>query len=181
MKKTSLAIAIAALLSAGINTSLWAESPTMHDNDQMRGEKMDGEQMHDKSMDENESSQPSTMPSGAVKQDRVTQSTMMQPKSDIQPADYLKKEIITSNGESIGTIEKLVISKKDNTVHAISGVGGFMGIGEKVVAIPVNQLRVQGDSLVLSAEITEDSLKQEKKYEKSEFSAFEVKSNTSNY
>lgn len=176
MKKTSLAIAIAALLSAGINTSLWAESPAMDDRDQMHDNSMDG-----KSMGENEPSQPSTMPSGAVKRDRVTQSTMMQPKSDIQHDDYLKKEIITSNGESIGTIEQLVISKEDNTVYAISGVGGFMGIGEKVVAIPVNKLRVQGDSLVLSAEITEDSLKQEKKYEKSEFSAFEVKSNTSKY
>ena len=142
MRKTSLAVTIAALLSAGINTNLWAESP---------------------SVDSNTTRQSSTMPNTA----------------DILPINYLKKEIITAKGDSVGKIDKLVISNVDHTVHAVLDVGGFLGIGAKDVAIPVNQLRVKGDKLVLSSGVTEDSLKQEKKYEKAEFSAFEVNSESS--
>lgn len=142
MKKTSLAVTIAALLTAGINTNLWAESP---------------------SADGNTTSQYSSMPSSP----------------NILPTDYLKKEVITSKGDSVGKIDKLVINNVDHDVYAILDVGGYLGMGGKDVAIPVNQLQLQDDKLVLSPGVTEDSLKLEKKYEKSEFSAFEVNSESS--
>ena len=106
---------------------------------------------------------------------RPNQSSMMPDSVDILPVNYLDKEVITSNGESVGKIDRLVINNTDHAAYAILSVGGFLGMGDKEVAIPVNQLRVQGNKWELPSTVTKKSLMQEKMYEESEFSAFEMK------
>jgi hypothetical protein len=160
MRKTSIVVAVSALLSASISTSLWAESkPMVSDMD----------------------SQSSTMSTSEVNREKARLVSTIQDTMDIQPPKYINKEIITSKGKSIGKIDKLVMSKKDNSVYAISGVGGFFGIGQKELAIPIAKLKLQNDKFVLYSGISEESLKQENEYEKAEFSAFEEKSNSSRY
>jgi hypothetical protein len=53
--------------------------------------------------------------------------------------------------------------------YAVIGVGGFLGLGEKDVVIPANELQVTGDRVQLSSNITEDQLKQMPKYDKSQY------------
>ena len=54
-----------------------------------------------------------------------------------------------SNGtENIGKIEDLIVGR-DKVLFAIIGVGGFLGIGERLVAIPYNSLAVTSQSIVL--------------------------------
>ena len=151
MKKTSIAVAVAALLSVGLSTSLWADS-----------------------MSTNKDTNAMTPVSQANSESQmISQSTGMPDTAAIELKDYKGKEVITSKGDSVGTIDKLVTYHLDNTVYAVVGVGGFLGMGEKDAAIPINQLRSQGDKWVLSSRVTKDSLKKGMKYEKSEFSAFE--------
>ncbi len=83
-------------------------------------------------------------------------------------------DVIASNGDSVGEIDNLVTYHNDNTaVYAVVDVGGFLDFDDEKAAIPINQHRAQGDKWVLSSGITKDSLKNEMKYEESEFSAFE--------
>jgi hypothetical protein len=140
MNKTPVAVAVAALLSVGLSTTLWAD-PT------------------------------------STNSDANNMATEGQTNANIQMAislnNYNGKEVITSTGDSVGTIDKLVTSNSDHAVYAVVGVGGFLGIGQRNAAIPVHQLHLQGDKWVLSTDITVDSLKKGMKYEKSDFSAFE--------
>jgi hypothetical protein len=54
-----------------------------------------------------------------------------------------------SNGtENIGKIDDLIVGR-DKVLFAIIGVGGFLGIGERLVAIPYNTLAVTSQSIVL--------------------------------
>ena len=54
-----------------------------------------------------------------------------------------------SNGtENIGKIDDLIVGR-DKVLFAIIGVGGFLGIGERLVAIPYNTLAVTNQSIVL--------------------------------
>lgn len=48
--------------------------------------------------------------------------------------------------DSIGTISDLVVGADGNISHAVLGVGGFLGIGEKNVALPFGQVRLMRQS-----------------------------------
>ncbi len=57
-----------------------------------------------------------------------------------------KLSVRNSAGEKIGTIEDLVISIDSGKVsYAALGFGGFLGMGEKLFAVPWNQLQVRTD------------------------------------
>lgn len=58
--------------------------------------------------------------------------------------------VVNSKDERIGTIDDLVVSPDDRVTYAILSVGGFVGIGSKLVAVPFNSLRtVKEDRLML--------------------------------
>jgi sporulation protein YlmC with PRC-barrel domain len=153
MRKSSIAVAVAALLSVGLSTPLWADSMST-DKDIKTDRMMPDTATHPNNQAmENSASTPNT--------------------AAIELKDYKGKEVITSTGDSVGKIGDLVTNNLDHTVYAIVGVGGFLGLGEKEAAIPVTQLQSQGDKWVLSSGVTKDSLKKQRKYEESEFSAFE--------
>jgi hypothetical protein len=48
--------------------------------------------------------------------------------------------------DSIGEINDLVVGADGRITHAVLGVGGFLGIGEKNVALPLNQVRLMRQS-----------------------------------
>ncbi|WP_165799628.1 PRC-barrel domain-containing protein [Sphingomonas oleivorans] len=64
---------------------------------------------------------------------------------------YRTSELIgrpVSNGrETIGRIDDLVIGR-DKVLFAIISVGGFLGLGDRKVAIPYSSLQVTPDSIV---------------------------------
>ena len=48
--------------------------------------------------------------------------------------------------DSIGKVDDLVIGADGRITHAIIGVGGFLGIGEKKVAVEISELRLMRSS-----------------------------------
>ena len=70
----------------------------------------------------------------------------------------LDKDVYNDKNQEIGEIEDVIISPKKTASWAIIGVGGFLGIAEKMVAIPMDQLQIQAGKLVLKG-ATKDALK----------------------
>ena len=67
--------------------------------------------------------------------------------------------VYNDKGEKVGKIEDIIVSPKRTVSHAIIGVGGFLGlIGKHLVAIPMDQLRLQGNRFVLPG-ASKDALK----------------------
>ncbi len=63
-----------------------------------------------------------------------------------------------SNGkEEIGKIDDLVVGR-DKVLFAIIGVGGFLGVGQKLVVAPYTRLAVTPQSIVLPG-ATKDALR----------------------
>jgi sporulation protein YlmC with PRC-barrel domain len=59
---------------------------------------------------------------------------------------------------SIGQIEDVLVDLDHATVTAIIlSVGGFLGIGDKLVAVPVNQIKV-GSEAKFTTDLTKDQL-----------------------
>ena len=59
---------------------------------------------------------------------------------------------------SIGSIEDVLVNLQDSHVSAvILSVGGFLGMGDKLVAIPVSQLKV-GSEAKFATDLTKEQL-----------------------
>jgi sporulation protein YlmC with PRC-barrel domain len=54
-----------------------------------------------------------------------------------------------SAGDSIGKIDDLIVSRNDKVLYAVLSVGGFLGIGSKLVAVPYTSLVIDQKNLVL--------------------------------
>jgi sporulation protein YlmC with PRC-barrel domain len=77
--------------------------------------------------------------------------------------DLFGKTVVNEKNEKIGKVDDLIISpgKGGDTPaasFAIIGVGGFLGIGKRDVAIPTEQLTLQNKQLTLPG-ATKDALK----------------------
>jgi len=51
--------------------------------------------------------------------------------------------------QRVGTVDDLIVASDDRVTMAIVSVGGFLGVGDKLVAVPWQQLKAEGDHLVL--------------------------------
>jgi sporulation protein YlmC with PRC-barrel domain len=114
---------------------------------------------------------PSTMPSttGAA----TTGSSWSAGKS---ANDIIGKAVYNAAGERIGEIDDLVLPKSGGSAGAntaaVIGVGGFLGMGEHKVAVPLSQLQMSNDRLTAGS-ITKDSLKAMPQYKADDYTRFD--------
>jgi sporulation protein YlmC with PRC-barrel domain len=82
---------------------------------------------------------------------------------EISANSYIGQSVYNGNNESIGSINDLIMKKDGGIVAAVVGVGGFLGIGEKNVAVPVEKITVaqntQDGTVKLTTAETAESLK----------------------
>jgi sporulation protein YlmC with PRC-barrel domain len=76
----------------------------------------------------------------------------------------LGKGVYNNIGEKIGDINDLIVTPDKAVSYAIVGVGGFLGVGEHEIAVPVGQLKQQEGKIVLPG-ATKDALKAAPKFE----------------
>ncbi len=76
---------------------------------------------------------------------------------------YIGQAVYNGQNESIGNVNDLIMKKDGGLVAAVIGVGGFLGIGEKNVAVPMDKVTVaqntQDGSVKLTTSETAETLK----------------------
>jgi len=106
-------------------------------------------------------------------QDPSTGRSVAKPPSSLSTQHWLASDIYRQNvydnsEHKIGDVVDLVMDANGNVTMAIIGVGGFLGVGQKDVAIPFTELKVSArdgkDWLVLDR--TKDNLMRAPAYEK---------------
>ena len=63
----------------------------------------------------------------------------------IRASTLIGQEVYGADGESIGEVSDLILQDDGSTRAAIVDVGGFLGIGEKPVAVSFDQLQFTQD------------------------------------
>jgi sporulation protein YlmC with PRC-barrel domain len=76
----------------------------------------------------------------------------------------LGKDVYNDGGEKIGEINDLIVAPNRSVSYAIVGVGGFLGMGEHEIAVPVSKFKEQMGKIVLRG-ATKDALKAAPKFE----------------
>jgi sporulation protein YlmC with PRC-barrel domain len=66
------------------------------------------------------------------------------PASGLQASNLIGTDIITTGDEEVGSVSDLIIDKDGQVVAVVVGVGGFLGMGEKNVAIPWDDVTKSG-------------------------------------
>lgn len=97
-------------------------------------------------MDTMDNAQTTTQPAGdpAASTAAATPDTYLTEQGDQQLSanTYIGQSVYNSADESIGSINDLIMEKDGGITAAVIGVGGFLGIGEKWVAVPFNNISV---------------------------------------
>jgi sporulation protein YlmC with PRC-barrel domain len=60
--------------------------------------------------------------------------------NQIMASDLIGTRVVSANNESIGDINDVIVDRNGQVMAAVVGVGGFLGIGEKDVAVPFKSL-----------------------------------------
>jgi sporulation protein YlmC with PRC-barrel domain len=86
-----------------------------------------------------------------------------QAQNQISANDYIGKSIYNGEDKSIGSVTDLILEENGGIVAAVVGVGGFLGMGQKDVAVPMDKITVtrEADSndIRLTTTETADALK----------------------
>jgi len=69
---------------------------------------------------------------------------------------------LNDRDEGIGTFEDLIIDKEDDTLFSVLQIGGFLGIGGRLIAIPFDRLELSeadGSVRIILPGATREALK----------------------
>jgi hypothetical protein len=89
--------------------------------------------------------------------------------------DLIGKSVVNQQGDEVGEIEDVVMGTSDKEVQAVVAVGGFLGIGDKSIALSFDELQPgQEDNVLLTSGATVEELKQRPAYDEAsgEFEPF---------
>jgi sporulation protein YlmC with PRC-barrel domain len=80
---------------------------------------------------------------------------------------YFDRDVYNSAGERIGTVSDLIAGPDGRIAAVVIGVGGFLGIGEKEVAVPFSSMQIvrRDNDWHLAIEGTRDALRNAPPYE----------------
>ena len=88
----------------------------------------------------------------AIKGPAVAQSAMGERASAIIGAN-----VLNNGGDTIGKVDDLLITMDGKVPQAVLSVGGFLGVGARLVLVPYDSLKI-ADEKVTYANGTKDSL-----------------------
>ena len=58
--------------------------------------------------------------------------------------------VYNDQNQSVGSIDDLLMSDNDHkAATAVISVGGFLGMGAKLVSVPFDQLKIENDKIVM--------------------------------
>jgi len=107
---------------------------------------------------------PATTPTEDTAQAPAAGGDYLTAQSDeqISANTYIGQTVYNSADESIGKISDLIMEKDGGITAAVVGVGGFLGIGEKSVAVPFQTISItqtpDSDDVKLTTSETAESL-----------------------
>ncbi len=92
----------------------------------------------------------------------ATQFIMEQPPGEWRARVFLGAKVQNSAGETVGDINDLMFDPAGRISTVVLGVGGFLGMGEKDVAVPYGALTFKADkdgARVIVVALSKDALK----------------------
>ena len=84
-----------------------------------------------------------------------------QDDSQVRVYRLIGSKVIGPDGREVGKVEDLLLDRDQKMTAIVVGVGGFLGMGSKSVALPANRVDISqayGDQRVVKIDATKDEL-----------------------
>jgi sporulation protein YlmC with PRC-barrel domain len=81
---------------------------------------------------------------------------------EMRASKLIGTNVVNAANETVGEINEVVLGKDGRVAAVVVGVGGFLGMGEREVAMNFSSLKMSRDgsnNLVITVDATKDSLK----------------------
>lgn len=92
--------------------------------------------------------------------------------SKMSPDQLMGMTVTTEDGEELGTIEQVGYSTASQEQVATINVGGFLGVGEKIIAVPLSELQMGSDDS-LTTSMSREEIQSEPEFDPSDLGAAE--------
>lgn len=90
--------------------------------------------------------------------------------ADMTAAQLKGKSVVTSTGEEIGEIDDVGYSATHQERVAVIEAGGFLGVGEKRIAVPLSELEPGSDDSVKTS-LDRDTIESQEEFDEAGFTA----------
>jgi sporulation protein YlmC with PRC-barrel domain len=97
-------------------------------------------------------------PAGEVIQTGTVAVSQLKLVNGLRASKLIGATVYNDANEKVGTVDDLILSSEEKAVAAIIQVGGVLGAGGKLVAVPYHQLQMDKDSKLFMAGANKDSL-----------------------
>jgi sporulation protein YlmC with PRC-barrel domain len=77
--------------------------------------------------------------------------------SGYRSSEIVGSSVVNQHNEKIGMVDDLIIEPSEKVPFAILSVGGFLGVGERLVVVPFDSLKISQDMIELPG-ATKDEL-----------------------
>ena len=77
----------------------------------------------------------------------------------LRSSKLVGSNVYDEHNNSIGSIDDILLSQTDHAPNVVLSVGGFLGIGNKLIEVRYNKLKINNDGHVILPGATKDSLK----------------------
>ena len=67
------------------------------------------------------------------------------PPFNLSSTEVEDMNVLSNTGEEIGEVEKVLVDENGQPVAVTAEIGGFLGVGQRVVVIGLDRLQLRGD------------------------------------
>lgn len=89
-------------------------------------------------------------------------------ETNLRASDLVGAPVKNADGQDLGEVEDLIISRDDDVVTAVVSVGGIFGLGSKTIGVPYSDFRVATDGTTLYLDMNAERLRQQPEFEYAE-------------
>ena len=95
---------------------------------------------------------------GAPQTVQLTKVDVVKVSTGYRASEVIGSSVVNDAGDTVGKVDEIIVGPDGKAPFVVLSVGGFLGLGDKLVALPYEQMRTDGKKIVLPG-ATEDSLK----------------------
>lgn len=86
---------------------------------------------------------------GAPQTVRIEHVDVQKLSAGYRASKILGSPVVNDANEKIGDIDDLLVEPSDKVLFAVLSVGGFLGMGERLVVVPFGDLKITGNRVML--------------------------------
>ena len=95
---------------------------------------------------------------GAPQTVQLTKVDVIKVATGFRASKVIGSSVVNEAGDTVGKVDDIIIGQEGKTPFVVLAVGGFLGIGDKLIVMPYEQLRTMDNKILLPG-ATKDALK----------------------